>query len=50
LYGTLAKLWVANIDRSLAVTTGVYTYIGIVTEVRNEDLSRHAWVIIGDTF
>ncbi|KAK4160658.1 hypothetical protein QBC43DRAFT_337940 [Cladorrhinum sp. PSN259] len=32
LYGTLSKLWVANIDRSLVVTTDVYTYIGIVAE------------------
>jgi Na+-driven multidrug efflux pump len=49
LYGTLAKLWVANIDRSLVVTTDVYTYIGIVAEVLNEGLPRAAWVIIGDS-
>ncbi len=48
LYGTLAKLWVANIDTSLVVTTDVYTYIGIVAEVLNEGLPRAAWVIIGD--
>ena len=28
LYGTLSKLWVANIDSSLVVTTDAYTYIG----------------------
>jgi hypothetical protein len=49
LYSTLAKLWVANIDRSLVVTTDVYTYIGIVAEVLNEGLPRAAWVIIGDS-
>jgi Na+-driven multidrug efflux pump len=49
LYGTLAKLWVANIDRSLVVTTDVYTYIGVVAEVLNEGLPRAAWVIIGDS-
>lgn len=49
LYGTLAKLWVANIDSSLVVTTDVYTYIGIVAEVLNEGLPRAAWVIIGDS-
>lgn len=27
LYGTLAKLWIANIDRSMVVTTDVYTYV-----------------------
>ncbi|RMZ66325.1 hypothetical protein GMOD_00005439 [Pyrenophora seminiperda CCB06] len=48
LYSTLAKLWVANIDSSLVVTTDVYTYIGIVAEVLNEGLPRAAWVIIGD--
>jgi hypothetical protein len=48
LYGTLSKLWVANIDWSL-VTTDVYTYIGIVAEVLNEGLPRAVWVIIGDS-
>jgi Na+-driven multidrug efflux pump len=48
LYGTLSKLWVANIDKSRVVTTDVYTYIGIVAEVLNEGLPRAAWVIIGD--
>ncbi|KAI5359625.1 hypothetical protein Slin14017_G105270 [Septoria linicola] len=48
LYGTLSKLWVANIDSSLVVTTDVYTYIGIVSEVLNEGLPRAAWTIIGD--
>ena len=28
LYDTLSKLWVANIDSSLVVTTDAYTYIG----------------------
>ena len=27
LYGTLAKIWVANIDRSMVATTDVYTYV-----------------------
>ncbi|KAI8314946.1 hypothetical protein K4K61_003392 [Colletotrichum sp. SAR11_59] len=48
LYGTLSKLWVANIDSSLVVTTDAYTYIGVVAEVLNEGLPRAAWVIIGD--
>jgi Na+-driven multidrug efflux pump len=48
LYGTLSKLWVADIDASRVVTTDVYTYIGIVAEVLNEGLPRAAWVIIGD--
>ncbi|KAL2843246.1 hypothetical protein BJX68DRAFT_270255 [Aspergillus pseudodeflectus] len=32
LHGTLAKIWIANINSSL-VTTDVYTYIGTVAEV-----------------
>ncbi|KAK0701454.1 hypothetical protein B0T21DRAFT_388253 [Apiosordaria backusii] len=48
LYNTLSKLWVANIDRSMVVTTDVYTYIGVLAEVLNEGLPRAAWVIIGD--
>ncbi|OHE91733.1 hypothetical protein CORC01_12960 [Colletotrichum orchidophilum] len=48
LYGTLSKLWVANIDSSLVVTTDVYTYIGVMAEVLNEGLPRAAWVAIGD--
>lgn len=32
LYGTLSKLWVANIDSSFVVTTDAYTYIGVVAE------------------
>ncbi|GJC91056.1 hypothetical protein ColLi_13894 [Colletotrichum liriopes] len=48
LYSTLSKLWVANIDSSLVVTTDAYTYIGVVAEVLNEGLPRAAWVIIGD--
>ncbi|KAK3697493.1 hypothetical protein LTR37_017439 [Vermiconidia calcicola] len=48
LYGTLSKLWVANIDSSLVATTDAYTYIGVVVEVLNEGLPRAAWIIIGD--
>ncbi|KAK3312071.1 hypothetical protein B0H66DRAFT_578388 [Apodospora peruviana] len=48
VYGTLSKIWVANIDPSLIVTTDVYTYIGVVAEVLNEGLPRAAWVITGD--
>lgn len=48
LYGTLSKLWIANIDPNLVVTTDVYTYIGVVAEVLNEGLPRVAWLIIGD--
>lgn len=48
LYGTLSKLWVANIDSSQVVTTDVYTYIGVIVEVLNEGLPRTAWSIIGD--
>ncbi|KAK5170186.1 uncharacterized protein LTR77_004772 [Saxophila tyrrhenica] len=48
LYGTLSKLWVANIDPSMVVTTDAYTYIGTVSEVLNERLPRAPWNIIGD--
>ena len=48
LYSTLSKLWVANIDASMVVTTDSYTYIGVVAEVLNEGLPRAAWLIIGD--
>lgn len=48
LYGTLSKLWVAQIDASMVATTDVYTYIGVIIEVLNEGLPRAAWVIIGD--
>lgn len=48
IYSTLSKLWVANIDSSLIVTTDIYTYIGVVAEVLNEGLPRAAWVIIGN--
>lgn len=30
------------------VTTDIYTYIGVITEVLNDGLPRAAWVIIGD--
>ncbi|UPX10272.1 uncharacterized protein EKO05_0000939 [Ascochyta rabiei] len=49
LYGTLSKLWVANIDSSMVVTTDIYTYIGVVAEVLNEGLPRASYLIIGDT-
>ncbi|KAI9727599.1 MAG: hypothetical protein M1834_008039 [Cirrosporium novae-zelandiae] len=48
LYSTLSKLWVADIDSSLVVTTDVYTYIGVVAEVLNEGLPRAAWLVIGN--
>ena len=48
LYGTLSKLWVAEIDSSQVVTTDIYTYIGVVVEVLNDGLPRAAYLIIGD--
>ncbi|KAH7385521.1 hypothetical protein DE146DRAFT_621576 [Phaeosphaeria sp. MPI-PUGE-AT-0046c] len=48
LYVTLSKLWVANIDSSMVVTTDTYTYIGVVAEVLNEGLPRASYLIIGD--
>lgn len=48
LYSTLSKLWVANIDSTLVVTTDVYTYIGVIVEVLNEGLPQAVWVIIAD--
>jgi Na+-driven multidrug efflux pump len=48
LYGTLSKLWVANIDSSMVATTDAYTYIGVIAEVLNEGLPRAAWNIIAD--
>lgn len=48
LYGTLSKLWVANIDSSMVVTTDTYTYIGVVAEVLNEGLPRASFLFIGD--
>lgn len=48
LYSTLVKLWVANMDSSLVVTTDVYTYIGVIAEVLNEGLPRAAWVTIAN--
>ncbi|KAL2783309.1 hypothetical protein BJX66DRAFT_132182 [Aspergillus keveii] len=48
LYGTLVKIWVANINSSLVVTTDVYTYIGTVAEVINEGLPRAVWVTIAN--
>ncbi|QQK42133.1 transmembrane protein, putative [Penicillium digitatum] len=46
--GTLVKIWIANIDSTLVVTTDVYTYIGTVAEVLNECLPRAVWVTIAD--
>ncbi|KAJ5116073.1 hypothetical protein N7456_000421 [Penicillium angulare] len=40
LYSTLSKLWVANIDSSLVVTTDVYTYIDVIVNVINDGLPR----------
>lgn len=48
LYGTLSKLWVANIDSSQVVTTDVYIYIGVIVNVLNDGLPRTAWNVIGD--
>ncbi|KAL4725845.1 hypothetical protein ACLX1H_006519 [Fusarium chlamydosporum] len=48
LYGTLSKLWVANIDSSMVVLTDTYTYMNTASEAVNEGLPRAAWVIIGD--
>ncbi|GBF61951.1 hypothetical protein TMEN_4472 [Trichophyton mentagrophytes] len=48
LYGTLSKLWVAQLDSSAVSTTDVYTYIGVMVEVINEGLPRAVWLIIGD--
>ncbi|KAH8427611.1 uncharacterized protein LDX57_005323 [Aspergillus melleus] len=48
LYATLVKVWIANIDSSLVVTTDVYTYIGTIAEVLNEGLPRAVWVTIAD--
>jgi hypothetical protein len=48
LYSTLSKLWVANIDTSMVVTTDSYTYIGVVAEVLNEGLPRAAYLIFGN--
>ncbi|EKV13841.1 hypothetical protein PDIG_35850 [Penicillium digitatum PHI26] len=45
---TLVKIWIANIDSTLVVTTDVYTYIGTVAEVLNECLPRAVWVTIAD--
>jgi Na+-driven multidrug efflux pump len=47
-YSTLVKLWVANINSSLVVTTDVYAYIGTITEVLNEGLPGAVWVTITD--
>jgi len=47
VYGTLSKLWIANIDSSLVSTTDAYTYFSCVVEVLNEGLPRAAWSTIG---
>jgi Na+-driven multidrug efflux pump len=48
VYGTLSKMWVANIDSSRVATTDAWTYMSIVAEVINEGMPRAAWVTIGD--
>ncbi|KAL4952204.1 hypothetical protein BDW69DRAFT_200910 [Aspergillus filifer] len=48
LYSTLVKIWIANIDSSLVVTTDVYTYVGTVAEVLNEGLPRAVWTTIAN--
>ena len=48
LYGTLSKLWIANIDNSVLATTDTYTDAGTVTEVINEGLPRAAFLIIAN--
>ncbi|SPB49370.1 unnamed protein product [Aspergillus niger] len=48
IYGTLVKIWMANIDASLVVTIDVYTHIGTVAEVINEGLPRAVWSTIAD--
>lgn len=47
VYGTLSKMWIANIDSSLVSTTDAYTYFSVVVEVLNEGLPRAAWSTIG---
>lgn len=47
VYGTLSKMWIANIDSSLVSTTDAYTYFSTVVEVLNEGLPRAAWSTIG---
>ncbi|PHH77306.1 hypothetical protein CDD82_3572 [Ophiocordyceps australis] len=49
LYTTLSKLWVANIDSTMVVTTDVFTYMTTMAEVINEGLPRAAWSTIGDS-
>jgi Na+-driven multidrug efflux pump len=48
LYVTLSKLWVANIDSSMVVTTDIFTYIGVIAECLNEGLPRASFLVIGD--
>ncbi|KAJ3181954.1 hypothetical protein HDU85_003472 [Gaertneriomyces sp. JEL0708] len=47
LYGTLSKLWIAKLDATAVVTSDIYTYMGIFTEIINEGLSRVAYNVIG---
>ncbi|CAA7260441.1 unnamed protein product [Cyclocybe aegerita] len=47
VYGTLSKMWIANIDSSLVSTVDAYTYFSCVIEVLNEGLPRAAWSTIG---
>ncbi|KDR72272.1 hypothetical protein GALMADRAFT_229087 [Galerina marginata CBS 339.88] len=43
VYGTLSKMWIANIDASLVSTTDAFTYFSCIIEVLNEGLPRAAW-------
>lgn len=47
VYGTLSKMWIANIDASLVSTTDAFTYFSCIIEVLNEGLPRAAWSTIG---
>ncbi|BGP38833.1 hypothetical protein JCM10449v2_002771 [Rhodotorula kratochvilovae] len=48
VYGTLSKMWIANIDASLVATSDTFTYVGIVVEVFNEALPRAVWSTVAD--
>lgn len=52
LYSTLSKLWVANIDSSMVVTTDVYTYIGTISGMSSprlpsqvQDVPKQAFIV-----
>jgi hypothetical protein len=48
LYGTLSKLWIAQIDWTMVATTDLYTYMGVISEIVNEGLPRASFLVIGD--